>query len=217
MIAAMRWMAFLAALTGCGSAAHRARPPSRTPYLMLFEQGKAFTLPATQTTSAGGAPVHGTATCTVAEVKQVGDATVSRLACAAPYQSLLISGTWVAAPAGLYHPYLPIDDPDELNLLGEDDLLIAKIPKERSHRRVEGMTTHEIEAFDFGTSWCVEQGTLVAGSSRNFALCFDGTSVTGASDLVYTGPDWQRVEVGRAPSDDEGPYDHEIDDAGGSD
>lgn len=184
---------------------------------MLFEQGKAFTLPATRTTSAGGAPVRGTATCTVAEVKQVGDATVSRLACAAPYQSLLISGTWVASPAGLYHPYLPVDDPDELTLLGEDDLLIGTTPKERNHRSATGMSVHETEAFDLGGSWCVSEGTSAGGAtSRSWTLCFDGATVTGAVDVVYTGPDWERVELGAAPSDNDGAFEPEASDGADS-
>lgn len=199
----MRALAVGLALTACGSTAHRARPPSRTPYLMLFEQGKAFTLPSTQKTSAGGAPFRATATCTVAEVKQVGDASVSRLACTTPFESLLINGTWVAAPEGLYHPYLPVDDPDELTLLGEDQLLIGAIPKERNHRHADGMTLEVIDAFDESGSWCVRQATSAGTTGRAFALCFDGTTVTGASDLVKNGTEWQRVDLGIAPQDDD--------------
>jgi hypothetical protein len=199
----MTRLAVLLAATACGSAAHPARPPSRTPYLMLFESGKTFILPALQATSAGGAPVHGTATCRVGEVKQVGNSSVSRLACAAPYQSLLISGTWVAAPEGLYHPYLPVDEPDELALLGEDDLLIAAIPKERDHSHVVDQTQETIEAFEHAGSWCVRHNTRAGDSGRGFALCFGSSTITGAWDLVYAGSDWQRVDLGDVPADDE--------------
>jgi hypothetical protein len=169
---------------------------------MLFEQGKTFTLPATQTSSAGPAS-SGTATCTVAEVKPVADATVSRIACTAPHQGLLVAGTWVATPAGLYHPYLPVDDPDELTLLGDDDLLVATIPTERDHAHTSGQTEESIEAFEHESSWCVRQTTTAGTDRRRFALCFDGTAVTGASDFVGTAAGWQRVELGAAPQDDD--------------
>jgi hypothetical protein len=166
---------------------------------MLFEQGRTFTLPARTTTSNGSSPA---ASCTVAEVKQIADASVSRISCAAPHQALLIAGTWVATPAGLYHPYLPVDDPDELTLLGDDDLLIAAIPAERDHRHTAGQTDEEIEAFEHGASWCVRHTTTAGTDRRQFALCFDGTTLTGASDLVGSGEDVQRVDLGAAPQDD---------------
>lgn len=169
---------------------------------MLFEQGRTFTLAAKATASSGG-HYSGRASCTVAAVKQVADATVARMACTAPYQGLLIAGTWVATPAGLYHPYLPIDDADELTLLGEDDLLIAAKPAERDHSRTTGETFESIEAFEEGSSWCVRHTTDAGADRRRFALCFDGTTVTGASDLVGSGADWQRVELGAAPQDED--------------
>ena len=168
---------------------------------MLFEQGRTFTLPAKMTASSG-APSSGRASCTVAEVKQIADATVSRISCAAPHQGLLIAGTWVATPAGLYHPYLPVDDPDELTLLGEDELLIAAKPAERDHSHTSGETVDSIEAFEQGSSWCVRHTTVAGADRRRFAACFDGTTLTGASDLVGSGADWQRVELGAAPQDE---------------
>jgi hypothetical protein len=194
------WLVIL--LAACGSSAHRARPPARTPYLMLFEQGKTFTLPAIQTSSTGPAS-SGTASCTVAAVKPVADATVSRIACAAPHQGLLIAGTWVATPAGLYHPYLPVDDPDELTLLGDDDLLVATLPAERDHDHTTGPTHESIEAFEHESSWCVQHTTKAGSDRRRFALCFDGATVTGASDFVGTAAGWQRVELGAAPHGDD--------------
>lgn len=168
---------------------------------MLFERGKTFTLPANMTASRA-APSSSRASCRVAEVKQVADATVSRISCAAPHQGLLIAGTWVATPAGLYHPYLPVDDPDELTLLGEDELLIAAKPAERDHSHTSGQTVEDIEAFEQGASWCVRHTTAVATDRRQFALCFDGSTVTGATDFVGTGTEWQRVEIGAAPHDE---------------
>jgi hypothetical protein len=194
------WFATL--LAACASAAHRARPPARTPYLMLFEQGRSFQLPAKQSSSTGSTS-SATATCSIAEVKQIADATVSRISCAAPHQALLIAGTWVATPAGLYHPYLPVDDPDELTMLGDDDLLIAAIPAERDHSHTTGQTDESIEAFEQAASWCVRHTTTAGTDRRRFALCFDGSTVTGATDLVATGADWQRVELGAAPQDDD--------------
>jgi hypothetical protein len=168
---------------------------------MLFEQGRTFVLPA-RASASGGAASSGTASCTVESVKPIADASVSRISCAAPHQALLIVGTWVATPAGLYHPYLPVDDPDELTLLGEDDLLIAAKPAERDHSHTTGETAESIEAFEQGGSWCVRHTTSAGEDRRRFAICFDGKAVTGASDLVGTGADWQRVELGAAPQED---------------
>lgn len=168
---------------------------------MLFEQGRTFTLPA-QTTSSAAAASSASASCTVAEVKQLADATVSRISCAAPHQGLLLVGTWVATPAGLYHPYLPVDDADELTLLGEDELLIAAKPAERDHSHTSGETVDSIEAFEHEGSWCVRHTTVAGADRRRFAVCFNGTTVTGASDLVGSGADWQRVELGAAPQEE---------------
>jgi hypothetical protein len=168
---------------------------------MLFDQGRTFTLAAKQTSSKGPA-ASGTARCTVAEVKPLADATVSRISCTPPHQALLIAGTWVATPAGLYHPYLPVDDPDELTLLGDDELLIAAIPAERDHAHTTGQTDESIEALEYEGSWCVRHTTTAGQDRRTFALCFDGTQVTGASDFVATEAGWQRVELGAAPQDD---------------
>jgi hypothetical protein len=198
----MRLWWFALVLAACGSSAHRARPPARTPYLMLFEQGRTFTLPATASAS-NVATSSGIARCTVEEVKPIADASVSRISCAAPHRALLIAGTWVATPAGLYHPYLPVDDPDELTLLGEDDLLIAAIPAERDHSHTAGETDETIEAFEHASSWCVRHTTAAGADRRAFALCFDGTTITGASDLVSTGAVWQRVDLGAAPQEED--------------
>ena len=185
----------LVTVAGCGPSRAPSRPaPTRTPYLMLFEQGHTFALPAR---------TGGTVRCTVAEVKPVGDSTVSRLACDAPHRGLLVVGTWVATPAGLYHPYLPVDDPDELALLGEDDLLIGAIPKERDHSRAVARTTETIESFIEDGSWCVRHTTSAGDDLRRYALCFDGTRVTGGSDLVRSSSENQQVEFGRAPQEPE--------------
>jgi hypothetical protein len=178
-------------VTACGGS--QARPkalPATTPYLMLFEQGRTWTLP-----SAAG-PV----TCKVAAMKQVGDASVSRLDCG----SLLVSGTWVAMPAGLYHPYLPVDDPDELTLLGDDDLLLARNPAERDHDHVlAGGARDSIEAFGFEGSWCVRQTTEASTDRRSWTLCFDGKDLTGGSEDTASGTESNHITFGKAPTEDQ--------------
>src|SRR6478736_4762564 len=139
-------LSLVVVLAACHSQAHVASAPTRTPYLALFERGKSWTLPV----GSGGS-----VTCQVADVKQVGDANVSRLTCAAPHAGLLITGGWVATPAGLYHPLVPVDDPDELTLLGDDDLLLAANAAERDHEHVVAGTHSEISAFTYKASWCV--------------------------------------------------------------
>lgn len=199
----MRRLVVLALLAGCGGKT-AVRPPARTPYLILFEQGRTWTLPGPATGSAGAV------TCKVAQTKQVGDATVSRLECA----GLLVSGTWVSTPAGLYHPYLPVDDPDELALLGEDDLLISRIPAEREHSHaLEGGAQDSIEAFAFDGSWCVRQTTQSPTDRRSYTLCFDGTNITGgAEDTASPGAPAARRTFGNAPPETSVPDQEESDD-----
>lgn len=191
MLANMRAAAALSlsVFIACGGARARDRAlPERTPYLMLFERGRSWTLPA-----AGGA-----VTCTVAEVKQVGDANVSRLDCGA----LLVSGTWVATPAGLYHPYLPVDEPDELTLLGDDDLLLGAVAREREHSHALAGGAHDsIEAFGHDGSWCVRQTTEAPaqGERRSWTLCFDGTDLTGGAEDVTSGGVRKATSFGKTP------------------
>jgi hypothetical protein len=187
----------LAVLAACGGARAPANPaPKTTPFLMLFAQGRTWTLPIE-------APGRGTVECTVAEVKQVGDANVSRLACARPHEGLLVVGTWVATPAGLYHPLLPIDDADELALLGDDDLLLTTIPSERTHDHALGDAADSIEAFTFRGSWCVRNTVSRGDDRRGYMLCFDGATVTGGSDLVVGDGAKQHLRFGAAPPDPE--------------
>jgi len=185
----MRWLAVLALASACHGGKGASTPaPKTTPYLMLFETGRSWTLPS------GNASV----TCKVAEIKPVGDATVARLDCGA----LLVSGTWVSTPAGLYHPSLPVDDPDELTLLGEDDLLITRVPVEREHSHaLEGGAQDAIEAFAFETSWCVRQTTQSSTDRRSFTLCFDGKDITGGAEETASGAQTSRAAFGKAPPD----------------
>ena len=186
-----------AAAVLCLSACHAPAPRSETkrpPYLALFERGRRWSLPIES------AAERGTLHCEVAEVKQVGDGTVARVTCAKPHAALLIVGTWVATPTGLYHPLLPIDDPDELALLGEDDLLLASHPKERQHSHVIAGAQDSIEAFTFHASWCVRDTTAAQSDRRSYTLCFDATGMTGGDELVIVGGQAEhRTRFGAAP------------------
>lgn len=205
----MRAGALVLVLVGCRTPRAPAPPlPDRTPYLVLFETGHTWTLPGERATAPNASPERTNVTCSVEETKQVGDASVSRIRCAEPHAGLSIAGTWVATPAGLYHPHLPVDDPDELALLGDDDLLIAAIPKEREHSHALGHAQDTIEAFGFSGSWCVRQTTIAAADRRAFALCFDGRAITGGSDLVAGDGTWHQVRFGKAPPEAD---DHEED------
>jgi hypothetical protein len=165
------------------------------PYFALFERGSAWSLPATS--EPGGA--KGTVSCKVDDVKPVGDANVSRVVCEPPFKGLLVVGTWVATPAGLYHPPLPVDDADELALLGEDDLLITVKPKEREHSHALGHADESNEAFAFEGSWCVRNKMTSGEERRSYTLCFGDGRVTGGGEVVGSGGNTQRVSFGRNP------------------
>lgn len=182
----------IVALAACGGKAANRPPQTAAPYLILFKQGASWTL---------NAVGHGAAiTCTVAESKQVADANVSRLDCG----SLLVSGTWVSMPAGLYHPHLPVDDVDELALLGDDDLLITKHPAEREHSHLlPGGAQSSVETFGHEGSWCVRQTTRSAAEHRSYTLCFDGTNITGVGEDTHGGNERSLATYGNAPPHDQ--------------
>lgn len=183
---AMKRAVVVACLAAChGSHGPTARPPTRTPYLALFEKGHAWTL--------------GKVTCRVTEVKPVGDATVAHLACDPPNAGLLVNGTWVATPAGLYHPVLPVDDPDELALLGDADLLLAANATEGSHEALIEATHVSNEAFVHESSWCVRQTTSFGSESRSFTLCFDGKGITGGAETVVSNGATTSAKFGSVP------------------
>lgn len=186
----LRSAALLLAFAGCRvHKAPTAAPSTRTPYLALFAQGTTWTMDKV--------------TCRVAEVKPVGDATVARIACDPPNAGLLVVGTWVATPAGLYHPLLPVDDPDELALLGEDDLLLSANATERSHERVLEGARIETEAFTHQASWCVHETTTAGADSRSYTLCFDKSGMTGGSETITSAGATQSATFGSVPREDE--------------
>lgn len=187
-------------IAACGGARTSAKPSStQAPYLALFERDRAWSLPG----SSEPGDAHSTVSCRVAEVKPVGDANVSRIACESPFQDLLVVGTWVATPAGLYHPALPVDDADELALLGEDDLLIGSVPKERDHAHAIGPADDSNEAFRFEGSWCVRNTTTSGEERRSYTLCFGEGGVTGGGEIVASGGVTARVMFGKNPPEPE--------------
>jgi len=185
----MRGLPVLLTVAACHSTppAVRVSDPSTPPFGCLFQKGRRWTLDVR-----GSAPV----TCTVTDFKLVADANVSRLDCGA----LLVSGTWVATSAGLYHPYLPVDEPDELTLLGEDDLLLRGQPSDREHEHVlEGGARSTIEAFAFGSSWCVREATSAGPETRRWTLCFDGENITGGGEELWSGDERSMTYFGVVP------------------
>jgi hypothetical protein len=211
-------LAILVAIAACGSPKPVAAvaTPTGPPYLALFDDGRSWSLPIS-VASGHTAPVlthdaatAGTLTCRVSDVRRVGDATVARLGCAKPYDDLLISGTWVATPAGLFHPALPIDGPDDLVSLGDNDLLISAVPHERDHSHTleapEGPVAapqERIEAWRVDEMWCAKDLTTADPDRRSFTICFDASGLAGGADLVITGADtsWHRSLFGHAPND----------------
>lgn len=172
-------------------------PPTRMPYMPLFVVGHVWTLPIIE---ANGKRAN--ITCRVTADKPVGDASVAHLGCDAPYAGLLVNGTWVATPAGLYHPLVPVDEPDELALLGDDDLLLTANAQEHEHSHHIDQADDEIEAFVFEGSWCVRETTATAEDRRSYTLCFDGRALTGGGESIGKGAGVQQVRFGMAPADD---------------
>lgn len=209
--AGVRLLAVLA-LAACGGAKPVASEPSQPPYLTLFERGRQWSLPIVTVSGdhRGEAWVEtgterGTLRCEVSEVKSIADATVSRVSCAPPHAGLLVVGWWVATPAGIYHPALPVDDADELALLGEDDLLLTAKPKEREHSSATTGMQHAVEAFPHQDSWCVRDAIVTEEDRRHMTLCFGGAGVTGGGDLVASGTTWKRTTFGAVPDDPDDP------------
>ena len=122
-------------------------------------------------------------------------------------------GTWVSTPAGLFHPALPIDGPDDLVMLGEHDLLINSVPRERQHSHTLDAPgapvvalVEEIESWKRDKkvpTWCAIDDTKADTDRRSFTICFDANGLTGGADLVITGPEksWHRSIFGAAPHD----------------
>jgi hypothetical protein len=209
---AMRSPALLA-LAACGGTAKPSPAgTSQPPYLALFERGRAWSLPGETVTGERQGEAwpakdtrRGNVECSVAEVKPIADATVARLQCAPPNAGLLVVGAWVATPAGLYHPALPIDDPDELALLGDEDLLITAKAKEREHSQASDGMQHTIEAFSHDRSWCVRDSTVVDPERRHYTLCFGPGGITGGGELVVGERSWHRTTFGSVPADPDDP------------
>ncbi len=212
----MRRVLVVGLVAACGSRAPAvAKTAAKTPpYLALFERGHAWTLPIEITS--GRKPDafvvdhtdRGQVRCAIADVRRVGDANVAKLACGEPYRDLSIAGTWVAEPAGLYHPAIPIDGPDDLSTLGDDDLLLNAAPAERAHSHALGAGAQQsTEAFAFGDAWCVRETTSAGADRRAYTLCFGTAGITGGSDSVVVGSDatWRRATFGKVPPDPDDP------------
>src|SRR5580765_1373614 len=162
----MMWK-YVVLVSACGGATPVTAPATvGPPYLALFAVGKTWSLPLAVTSGHAATTdktERGAAHCSIATVAQIGDAHVARLACGKPYDDLSIAGTWVAEPAGLYHPPGPIDQPDDLSTLTDDDLLINAVPAERQHEHAldagaAGAPAQEnVEAFRHAGAWCVRE------------------------------------------------------------
>jgi len=202
------------ALTACRTSSPQPPSAGSPPYLALFARARSWTLPIeiVHGRRQGDAwPVirreHDNLSCTVSDVKQIGDGDVSQLRCKPPHADILIVGTWVSTPAGLYHPVIPIDDADELSMLGEDDLLLSAKPKDREHSHAIGEAQDSVEAFSFKRSWCVRSTIATETDRRAYTLCFDATGITGGGELIVVGADqsWHRAQFGAAPPDPDDP------------
>src|SRR5262249_31943814 len=135
-------------------------------------------------------------------LRTVGEAKIAHITCEPPLADLLASGIWVATPAGLFHPAVPLDDTDDVAGLDEDDVMIAASPVELHRTRAIAETHITTEAF--GGGGCARDPTTGAAALRGFTLCFTPGGVTGGDDVVMIGAQWRRSSFGQAPPADPG-------------
>jgi hypothetical protein len=157
----------------------------------MFAKGRTWTLGVGTTA----------AECRVAAVNRLGDSTLAHVRCAKPHDDLGIVGWWVAAPAGLYHPYTQPESPDELAALSEDDLLLNAVPAERHHEVSLGETHEALDAVPFGKGWCISTETATGAARRAWTLCLDDTGIVGTSDLVDMGSGATSARFGSLPAE----------------
>jgi hypothetical protein len=202
------------AAVACGSQ-HAPAKPRRAPYLPLFDRGKTWSLPIEITDGhkdkQTGAYVadqtaHGTARCTVADVRAVGDAKIARLACSKPYDDLLAAGVWVATRTGLFHP--PVEPTgDDVATYQQGEPLISAKPAEHGEGNEVEDSSRASEAFEFEHSWCVREAAAAELDRRDYTLCFDTSGISGGGEIVIVGPDetWHRARFGKVPRDPNDP------------
>jgi hypothetical protein len=201
-------------LVACGSASHPAKP-AKAPYLVLFERGKAWTLPIEivdgHKDKESGAYIadqtaRGTARCVVADVHPLGEAKVAKLACGKPYDDLLAAGVWVATRSGLFHPPSEPTSEDVASYQTGEPLITAAPHDRRDDQAVEDSSTAS-EAFVFDHAWCVRETTAAELDRRDYTLCFDAKGISGGGEIVIVGPDqtWRRARFGNAPRDPDDP------------
>jgi hypothetical protein len=155
----------------------------------MFSKGRTWTL------HLGAAAAE----CRVVAVSRLGDSSLAHVRCARPHDDLGIVGWWVAAPAGLYHPYTQPESPDELAALSEDDLLLNAQPAERHHEVSLGETHEALDAVPFGKGWCISTETTTGAARRAWMLCLDDTGIVGISDLVDMGSGATSARFGSLP------------------
>lgn len=183
--------------------------PSGPPYLALFQLDRAWSLPAQVANGhKDGASfvsehaARGFVACKVNSLRTVGEAQIAHLTCEPPLSDVLVAGTWVSTPAGLFHPAIPLDDADDLANLDDMDLMIAATPAERHQAHTIADAHVVTDAFEFGAGWCVRDRTAAATARRGFTLCFDASGITGGDDVVMIGPQWRRSQFGQVPPPD---------------
>ncbi len=172
-------------LVACGGATHAADKPKPPPYAMLFERGRAWAEGIEVITGhvePGGYVADETKNdvvrCRVVEVRATAEARTSTVTCSPPYAGLLVTGDWVATPAGLVHP--PVE-PNAEEIAGHAQAATSR------------------EAFTFEHAWCVRETAVSERDHHELALCFDGKGVSGGGELVIGDEKWHLARFGKAP------------------
>ncbi len=210
----------LGCLIGCASASPpvaKQVPYAGKPWLKLVEPDNEWTLAITEVSGhfdASGihADKHATGKvhCKITALDHVGEAVVSHLKCDKPYDALSLSGQWVQQPNGLYHPLIPVTQPDDLSTLLDDDLLLLDPPHERDSTHSTESSVHRVEAaHDDHGNWCLYDKTSAVGlkpaefgDRRSFIVCMSPeVGIVAASEFETIAADktWHAVQIGANP------------------
>ena len=189
------------------------RPLPRTPgepFVGLFDRGRTWTLPI-EVASGHHGDQHveldrverAVAQCTVTAARTIDGAAVAAIACAAPFDELPPTGTWIATRDGVYRSHgEPPDDASSLAFATEGKPWLATPPAESSDSGNGEESDWERATIRFERGWCVRDNVGLDGDRHDETTCIERDGLVGGT-TVRIGIDWKwtRAIYGAAPRD----------------